>query len=114
MDFPQFPKDFSREARARVIDAEIRASRAVAERRLPQDGLRGVWYKHSGLGDAAIIVQYIMSVFAALAREACEMGKGRSGFGWHADGWSVDVVDRQAREFLRLTTIHAGYKYSTI
>jgi DNA-binding XRE family transcriptional regulator len=105
MNFPQFPEDFSKEARARVIEVTIRASRAVVESAPVQTSLQRVWFGQAILGKAAIIVQYIMTVFAALAHETCELGK-KDG------GWAVDVVDREARELLRLTTMHAVGKYN--
>src|SRR2546423_1872574 len=111
MDFPEFPHDFSKVARANVIQAEIRASRAAVSGVPAQAALQRAWYGDSGggssLGKAALIVQYIMTVFAAFAHEACELGK-------KGNGWSVDVIDREAREHLRLITIHAVYKYSYV
>jgi hypothetical protein len=70
-----------------------------------QTSLQRVWFGQAILGKAAIIVQYIMTVFAALAHETCELGK-KDG------GWAVDVVDCEARKLLRLTTMHAVGKYS--
>lgn len=108
MDFPQFPVDFSKEARANVIKAEIRASRAVADEGASvQPALQRARFGSESLGKAATVVQYIMTVFAALAHEACELGKTDG-------GWAVDVVDSQVRELLRLTTIYALWKYGYV
>lgn len=49
-------------------------------------------------------MQYIVTVFASFAHEACELGR--------AQQWAVDTVDRESREFLRLTVSHATIKYS--
>jgi hypothetical protein len=101
MDYPRFPKDFSREAKSAVIMAEVDASRTVAESAQKLSAQR---LAHGGpVNKEAIIFQYIMTVFYAFAREACYLGLARE--------WSIDVVDREAREFLRLTAIHARARY---
>jgi hypothetical protein len=106
MNFPLLPVDFSTEARANVIAAEIRASRALSsEGAAVQAALQRARFGQGVLGKAGIVIQYIMTVFAASAHEACDLGK-------KAGGWAADIVDREARELLRLTVLHAKAKYS--
>jgi len=100
MEFPQFPKEFSGPARAKVIAAEVRAGRAMNGPKAPQAALLG----GAAAGRTGWVMQYIITVFASFAHEACELGRTQK--------WAVDVVDRESREFLRLTVSHARIKYS--
>lgn len=98
-----FPLDFSPQARSRIIATEIEASRAVAE----PGNLS--WTRVPGLIDddrTALIFRYIRTVFAAFAREACELGR-------KPGGWMAHVIEREVREGLRRITINAAYKYDS-
>src|ERR1019366_1307540 len=86
-----------------MVEAEILADRAMY----------GAW--PSAQSDVLLVgteyhlgttrfFQYIMSIFAAFANEACVLG--RSGI------WTADRIDREARQCLRLTAIEARNKYS--
>jgi hypothetical protein len=90
MDFPTFPKDFSTDARNRVIAASVMADRVMPEAGACQD---------------RDIVHNVMSVVEAFAMEACELGKSRT--------WAADKVHREVHEFRRLLTIRAEYRYGT-
>ena len=86
MEFPQFPNDFSVPARANVIAAEVRSSRALNGPKQPQSALLG----GVAAGRTGWVMQYIVTVFASFAHEACELGR--------AQQWAVDTVDRESRE----------------
>jgi excisionase family DNA binding protein len=103
MELPPFPRDFSKQARANVIAVEIIASEAVAQAKEPQHALRSGVFPGNRM--SGVVVQYIMSVFAPFAHEACELGR-------KPDGWAADTVDRESREFLRLVISNAKAKYS--
>jgi excisionase family DNA binding protein len=96
-----FPSDFSREARDKVVAAEIRAGRFVAEPGAYSFTTRPAVIEH---GPTWLVFRYIMLVFAVFASEACKLGEA-------SDGWSLDIVDREVREFLRLLTIKAELRY---
>ena len=99
----EYPAEFNKIARANMVEAEILADRAMY----------GAW--PSAQSDVLLVgteyhlgttrfFQYIMSIFAAFANEACVLG--RSGI------WTADRIDREARQCLRLTAIEARNKYS--
>ena len=86
-----FPKDFSAQAKARVVAAEINAKRRVSE---PGS------FSYSGISGITddprtwLVFRYIMEVFSVFAHEACELGR-------KVNGWTADVIDKESRDFLR-------------
>ena len=99
----EYPKEFDKIARAKIVAAEILASREMYGAWLPAQSdvpLAGTNYR---LGTTRFF-QYIMSIFAAFANEACVLGR--------VGVWPADRIDREAREFLRLIAIEAEAKYS--
>jgi len=85
-----FPREFPPAARAKVAAKKILAARDFVRKQ----SARGVTEIEAALRT------YILEVFLHFAEEACRLG--RQGV------WSVEQVEREAREFLRLTTIEAG------
>jgi hypothetical protein len=83
MDF--YPSEFSPEARDRVEKQKIRAYREL----LPSS------VYDSNEQDLAI--RCVMLIFLTFAKEACALRKER--------GWTIERVDRESKEFLRLLTI---------
>jgi lambda repressor-like predicted transcriptional regulator len=99
MDYPQ---EFDHVARAKMVAAEIEASRKASEFRpyQPSEALiPGTPFRRLN----APVFQYILTVFRAFANEACVLG--RSGI------WATDRIDAESREFLRVITIEAQEKY---
>ena len=86
MDY--YPVEFTAEARANIVAAKIRAD--IEFMAIP------------GMPVLSVLA-WILPVFAAFAREACDVA--RTGI------WTVDKADRHARECLRLLTIEAQYKF---
>ncbi len=85
-----YPNDFPDAARAKVAAINIRAARDLEA---AKSNVRGAPELE------AILLTYILRVFLSFAEEALELG--RRGI------WSVDVVETQSREFLRVTTLEA-------
>src|SRR5436190_19540001 len=104
MDYPQ---ELSAQARARVETERLRANRDLDEsgKRPRAQTQRRRSYGPSGLHwtDAEKdLHNYILRVFLAFAREACELGKRGI--------WSVDHIRSETDEFLRRFTIEAYYE----
>ena len=84
-----FPNDFSQQAKAKVVLAEIKARAFVEKGSIAFSHVPGI-IEHA---ETALVFQYIATVFAAFAHECCELG--RSGL------WDTVRVDREARSGLR-------------
>lgn len=93
-----YPREFSLEARARIEAARVKALRELEEARgLKLDG----WIVRTR--DQAAFYAYIMRVFLAFGREACQLAA--------RGAWAVDRARSEAEEFLRVFTIHAYYEH---
>src|ERR1035441_2729933 len=82
-----YPREFSAAARAKVAAKKILAGRDFEGKK---QSVRWVTEIEAALRT------YIFRVFLSFAEEACELG--RQGV------WGVEQVEREAREFLRLTS----------
>jgi hypothetical protein len=104
MDYPQ---ELSAQARARVEAERLRAKRDLDESG-KQPGApirRTLSYGPSGLpwtDPEKDLHNYILRVFLAFAREACQLGVGGI--------WSVDQIRSETDEFLRRFTIETYYE----
>lgn len=99
-----YPRAFSSQAKAKIVAAEIRALREASEPSVLLSGPRfipGTTFRREASG----FFQYILTVFAAYAHEACELGRNGK--------WSADVVDREAREGLRMIVMQAQSKFDS-
>jgi hypothetical protein len=82
-----YPADFPAPSRARVEAERLKAKRVLDQER----------------GESlSVLYAYILRVFMAFSKEACELGKQRV--------WSIDDVSGASEEFLRRFTIDAFYK----
>ena len=92
--------NFSPQARARIVAAEIKAKSLISN---PGD----ISFSYTeGMPDDPqvwIVFRYIMTVFAAVGHEACELGRNGT--------WAVDEVDRQSRQFLRSFALYTRAAY---
>jgi hypothetical protein len=102
MELPALPSEFPGEARNRIVDAEIKATRVYAASTpmfrpfpAPLPSITGDWQ---------LLHVYILPVFLAFAKEACT-------FGQHAT-WFSDQIDHIVREYLRRLMIAAQREYS--
>ena len=95
-----FPHEFSAQARARIEAERLKASRELADAQAqkPPDA----WKSGAREWDRQEFHDYILLVFLAFAREACELGK--------VVIWTVDRVRSEVDEFLRRFTIEAYYE----
>lgn len=101
MDYPQ---EFSRQARARVEGAAIRArDMFIANQKNLALGLQGL---ASPKGASAA---YLQNVFFAFAQEACAIGKNGIWSADEIDRGVKDAVDSIAREVQRECT-HLGFR----
>jgi hypothetical protein len=94
MDFPRLPDNFSPEAQAAIILAEVKASQVLAKQ------------KPYGLtkGGTQVVIQYLMAVFEAFAKEACSVGRDRI--------WTVETVRIETMAFLRSVSMYAHWRYN--
>lgn len=83
-----YPEDLSRSARARIVHAKIKA------RQVYLDSL-----SEAGVFPLGIMTRYVMTIFAAFAKEAC--GLARSGV------WGVDRVELEVSKWIYLTVLFA-------
>ena len=91
-----YPREFSAHARAKVEAAKIRARRRYVERRENDRDLR------YGSDHESNLREYILRVFLAFAKEACQLGsEGVLG---------ADRIRKECAEFLRRFTIEAYYE----
>jgi hypothetical protein len=95
-----FPHEFSAQARAHIEAGRLKASRELgdAQAQKPPDA----WKRGAREWDRQEFHNYILRVFLAFAREACELGK--------VGIWTVDRVRSEVDEFLRRFTIEAYYE----
>ena len=93
-----FPNGFPTKARARV-----KAEQILAYRKLDETGKN----VSSGLAVESLVRDCILRIFLVFADELCAFGQ--------ENGWAVDRIDSQAKEFLRRLTIEVqrdkGYGY---
>ena len=90
-------------ARAKIVAAEIEASREMYGAWSHAKSSTQIAGSNFHLGTARVF-QYIMTIVAAFANEACVLG--RTGV------WNTDKIDQEVKEFLRLVVIDASVKYS--
>jgi hypothetical protein len=91
----KYPHEFSAEARARMEAERIKAHRDLE--RWQQDKPPSDWTRHRW--DHFAFNVYILRVFLAFGREACELG--------NLGTWAVDRIRSEAEEFLGSFTIEA-------
>jgi len=92
MELPILPQEFSRQARKRIIDSEIMASRAL---KASEPHLRSFYVSSRSSGNWQVLEQYVLPVFLAFAKETCAMSQHKP------KPWYSDQIDRVVREFLR-------------
>jgi excisionase family DNA binding protein len=95
----EYPREFSIQAQARVEAAKIRAGKAFshAKKNLPA-------YLHGSRSEVRDLLKTcIMTMFAAFADGACDLG--RQGV------WTVARIDDEAHEFLRKATRDAFFDW---
>lgn len=97
-----YPQEFDRVARAKIVAAEIEAAREMYGSWSHAKSNTLIAGTHFRIGTGRVF-QYIMTVVRAFSNEACNLG--RIGI------WEVDRIDREVKEFLRLTVIDAWAKY---
>ncbi len=93
----RYPSDFPAESRAAVAAEKLRAGRDfdVARKNSP-------WTQYGASPELqAELRRYILRPFTVFVSEACKLG--RKGI------WHVDRIQKEAFEFLRLSTIDATY-----
>jgi len=90
----RYPREFSAGARNRIEAKRIRSYQEFEKAKEAVSLDSDV---------PALLRQCILSVFLTFAREACAVGKSGSA------GWSIDKIDRECLEFLRIMTIEAWY-----
>jgi hypothetical protein len=83
-----YPEDFSKEARARIVNAKVKGQRAFREAES-----RGMPVP------LASAVRYVMAMFHAFLKEACPFG--RSG------AWGVDHLEELAQKWIYSTILFA-------
>ena len=83
-----YPEDFSKEARARIVNAKVKGQRAFREAES-----RGMPVP------LASAVRYVMAMFHAFLKEACPFG--RSG------AWGVDHLEEMAQKWIYSTILFA-------
>ena len=99
-----YPREFDKATRAKLVAAEIEASRQVMmSRSLFSSGelIVGTAFRL----ESSHVFQYILTMFHAFAIEACALGRNGE--------WTADRIDCESRNFLRLMTIQAQYKYGS-
>ncbi len=84
-----YPREFSLEAHARVEAEQIRAHQELVQRQ-GEEPPAGWTTRRS---DFMALYEYILRVFVAFTREACDLGNQRT--------WRVDRVRSEAEGFLR-------------
>jgi hypothetical protein len=90
----RYPREFSAGARNRIEAKRIRAYQEFEKAREAASWDSDV---------QALLRQCILSVFLVFAREACALANSGSA------RWSIDKIDRECLEFLRIMTIEAWY-----
>jgi hypothetical protein len=94
----EYPREFSRQARARVEGERLKAIQEFEQERkspVPSDWTPQRW-------DQCTLYAYILRVFLVFAREACQLGR---------DGvWTVDQVREEAEGFLRVFAMESYYE----
>lgn len=83
-----YPEDLSRSARARIVHAKIKA------RQVYLDSL-----SEPGAFPLGIMTRYVMTVFAAFAKEACDLAR--------AGVWGVDRVELEISKWIYSTVLFA-------
>jgi hypothetical protein len=99
-----YPREFDKATRAKLVAAEIIASRRVMmSRSLFSSGelIVGTAFRL----ESSHVFQYILTMFHAFAIEACALGRNGE--------WTADRVDRESQKFLRLITIQAQHRYGS-
>jgi hypothetical protein len=102
MELPILPREFSRQARKRIIDAEITASRALAK---SEPHLRSFYVSSHSSGNWQVLELYVLPVFLAFAKETCAMSQHKP------EPWYSDLIDRVVREFLRKLLVAVRGEY---
>ena len=88
---PPLPTEFSAQSRHGVVSADITARRALRE--IPLQPIRELPPPHQG---TMHVLRYVITVFAAFAKGACELGCLDE-----TARWPSDKIDRLVRDFLR-------------
>ena len=88
----EYPQEFSQQARARVESEKIRAGRDFEQAKQAVQWTAEV---------EVLLREYVLRVFIAFVQQACKFGRN--------DTWSVDRIESESLEFLRLLTIDAYY-----
>jgi hypothetical protein len=100
MEFPMVPAEFSAQASANIMKAQVIANRAITESAgKPSRSL----FRGAPPDKGWLVLEWVMTVFSAFASGACGLGKQGT--------WTADNVDRETRRFLYNLLVFASYKY---
>jgi hypothetical protein len=95
-----YPPQFTPQSRARVEAERVKAGRDFA-RALREEPPAG-WAKGKHVWDQCAFYSYVLRVFRAFTREACELGKKGT--------WAIDRIRVEVDEFLASFTFDAYYE----
>lgn len=86
-----FPKEFSAEAQARVMQAKIEAAEVLVSGKGELPTTIGDGHREKGI--SRLLRSYILSVLGSFAHEACQLGL--------AGVWRVGAIDREVAKFIK-------------